>query len=77
MDNSKSLHGICYTILFLFYVFFFLFVCKACGLLASRTGIEPTSLALEGKVLTIGLPGKSQNFLFLVMIKCFSKYYLY
>ena len=32
---------------------------KACGILAPRPGIEPAPLALEGEVLTTGLPGKS------------------
>ena len=32
---------------------------EACGILVPFPGIEPTPLALEGKVLTTGLPGKS------------------
>ena len=32
---------------------------KACGILASRPGIEPVFYALEGRVLTTGPPGKS------------------
>ena len=32
---------------------------KACGILATQPGMEPTPLALEGKFLTTGLPGKS------------------
>ena len=31
----------------------------ACGILVSRPGIEPTSPALEGELLTTGPPGKS------------------
>ena len=31
----------------------------ACGILVPRPGIEPTSSALEGGVLTTGPPGKS------------------
>ena len=46
------------TILLLFYVLVF-FGRKACGILAPRPGIEPVLPALEGKVLTTGLPGKS------------------
>ena len=32
---------------------------EACGILIPWPGIEPTPSALEGKVLTTGLPGKS------------------
>ena len=32
---------------------------EACGILAPRPGIEPAPPALEGEVLTTGLPGKS------------------
>ena len=32
---------------------------KACGILAPWPGIEPALPALEGEVLTAGLPGKS------------------
>ena len=42
-------------ILFLFYFLVFL----ECGVLAPRLGIEPTPSALEGEVLTTGLPKKS------------------
>ena len=38
---------------------FWFFGQKACGILAPQPGIEPAPLALEGKVLTTGLPGKS------------------
>ena len=37
---------------------------KVCGILAPWPAIEPTTLALEGEVLTTGLPGKSPNILF-------------
>ena len=40
---------------------FWLFGCEACEILAPRPGIEPTSPALDGKVLTIGLLGVSQD----------------
>ena len=46
------------TLLLLFYVFGF-FGCKACGILAPQSRIEPMSLALEGRVPTTGLPGKT------------------
>ena len=38
---------------------FWFFGHEACGILAPGPGIEPTPPALEGKVLTTGLPGKS------------------
>ena len=47
------------TILLLFYVFWF-FGHEACGILAPQPGIKPTPPALEGEVLTTGLPRKSQ-----------------
>ena len=40
---------------------FFLGGHKACGILAPRLGIKSTPPALEGKVLTTGLPGKSPS----------------
>ena len=44
---------------------FWFFGCKACGILASQSGIEPTPAASEGEVFT-GLPGTSlkENILF-------------
>ena len=47
------------TILLLIYVFGFFCGCEARGILAPWSGIEPASPALEGEVLTTGLPGKS------------------
>ena len=38
---------------------FFFFGCEACGIIAPQPGIELAPAALEGKVLTTGLPGKS------------------
>ena len=38
---------------------FWIFGHKACGVLALQPGIEPAPPALEGKVLTTGLPGTS------------------
>ena len=46
---------------FVVVVFFFFFEHKACGILAPRLGIKSTPPALEGKVLTTGLPGKSYD----------------
>ena len=45
------------TILFLFYVFmFWFFSLKACGILATWSGIEPALPALEGKVPYYTIP---------------------
>ena len=38
---------------------FWFFGQEACGILAPQPGMEPTPAALEGEVLTTGLPGKS------------------
>ena len=38
---------------------FWFFGREACGILAPQPAIEPTPPALEGEVLTTGLPGKS------------------
>ena len=54
----KSLYWICYNIVSVWF-----FGCEACGLLGPWPGIEPVPCALEGKVLTTGLPGKSLSFL--------------
>ena len=43
----------CFSFMFRF------FGLKACEILASQPGIEPSPPALEHKVLTTGLPGKS------------------
>ena len=54
---------ICYNIasgVFLLLLLIF-FGCKERGILAPRSGIEPTTPALEGKVSTTGPPGKSQG----------------
>ena len=40
---------------------FWFFGPEACGILAPRPGIEPTSSALEGDVLTSGPPGSPYN----------------
>ena len=39
----------------------FYFGHEACGILALQLGIDPTFPALESKVITIGLPGKSSE----------------
>ena len=44
---------------------FWFFDPNVCVILAPQPGIEPTPSALEGKVLTIGPPGKSKNSLLL------------
>ena len=43
---------------------FWIFGSEVCGILAPQPGIKPAPLALEGKVLTTGLPGKDLYFLF-------------
>ena len=66
------------TILLLFYVFWF-FGREACGILAPRPGIEATPLALEGEVLTTGLPGKSHvmyfELIFVTSVKSVSRFF--
>ena len=52
------------TILLLLFVFC-LFGHEACGVLAPWPGIELTFLALEGEVLTTGLPQKSSSHIYL------------
>ena len=55
----------CITSLPLFYVFWFSGQ-QACGILAPWPGIVLSPPALEGKILTTGPPGKSQQFIFLI-----------
>ena len=43
---------------------FWFFGCKACGILALQPWLEPTPCALEGEVLTPGLPGKTLILIF-------------
>ena len=52
----KSLYLICYNIAS---VLFWFFGREACGILVPQQGIKPIPGALEGKVLTTALPGKS------------------
>ena len=48
------------SLIFFFFCFFFFWLChRACGILVLGPEIEPTSPTLEGKILTIGSPGKS------------------
>ena len=42
---------------------------KACGILVPQPGMEPTPPTLESKVLTTGLPGKSRDDGFCVVIE--------
>ena len=57
LKSLLNLLQYCFCFMFLF-LFFGL---EACGLLTSQPGIEPAAPMLEGEVLTIGPPGKSQN----------------
>ena len=43
---------------------------SACGILVPQPGIEPTSLAFGGGLLTTGPPGKSQVLLLQIMLLC-------
>ena len=47
---------------------FWFFGQEACGILASRPGIEPAPPALEGEVLTTGPPGKSPGPMYNTML---------
>ena len=51
---------------FLFYVLFFLAL-EACRILAAWPEFEPTLSALEGEVVTTGLPGRSPRNEFLIV----------
>ena len=61
----NCLYWVCQVLLLFM---FWIFGCKACGILAPQPGIIPTSFVLEGKVLTTGPPGKSQWYSFLELI---------
>ena len=50
------LYWVCYNVAV---VRFWVFGHKACGILVTQAGFEPTPSALEGEVLTTGPPGKS------------------
>ena len=62
------------TILLLFYVFGVLALNESCGILAPWPGIESALLALEGEVLTNGLPGKSTLYIYILGIKFINIY---
>ena len=47
---------------------FLFFGWEACNILVSWPGIEPTAPALEGEVLTTGLPRTSPETVFLINI---------
>ena len=49
---------------------FWFFGQEACGILAPQPGIKSAPPALEGKVLTTGLPGKSQAMYYLTLGSC-------
>ena len=51
---KKSLLNFCYNIAFVFYLFFWFFGLKACGILSPRLGIELALPAVEGEVLSRG-----------------------
>ena len=61
-SHFYSVYWICYHIVcFLFWIFW----PRGMWDLSSQTGIEPAPPALEGEVLTTGLPGKSLEFLYI------------
>ena len=70
VDLFKSLYYICYNIVSVF--MFWFFGCEACGILVPQSGIESAPLALEGKVLTTGLPGKSPKYILSPFSPCSS-----
>ena len=51
------------------FVSVFCFGLEACGILASQSGVELTPCALEGEMLTTGLPGKSLFSIFSVVYR--------
>ena len=57
-----------------FFLMFWFFVCKTCGILAPQPGIEPVSLALKCEGLTTGRPGKSWIILILEKKKKWTNY---
>ena len=59
LKSLLSLLQYCFCFMFL------VFGCEAHGILSPRTGIEPAPPALEGKILTTGLPLKSTLLLFI------------
>ena len=49
------------------YIYIYIYAVEACGILASRPGMEPTPPALEGEVLTLDCQG-SPLWRFLIVI---------
>ena len=48
---------------------------KACGILAPQSRLEPTSPALEGQILTTGLPGTSHLFILFFFFPSIHSYF--
>ena len=59
----KSLYWIYYNIASMFVVVVVVLATEACGIPTPQAGIKPMPLALEGKILATGPPGKSQDLL--------------
>ena len=59
-SEKSLLNSLQYCLCFMFWFF----GQEACRILASWPGIEPAPSALEGEVLTTGLPGKPPNGIF-------------
>ena len=57
--KKKSLLNLLQYYFFFFNFMFWFFGCKTCGILTPPSGVKPAAPALEGEVLTTGLPGKS------------------
>ena len=69
-----------YVFCFLILFFFLFFGREACGILAPWPGIKPAPLALEGKVLTTGPPGKPlcpflNHFLLLLLVLSYNPHF--
>ena len=52
--------------LFILFIWLHWVLVKACGILVSQPGIDPVSPALQGGLLTSGLPGKSPLLILLI-----------
>ena len=61
LDLYLSLKSLLNLLQYCFWLTFWGFDHKACGILAPWLGIEPTLPILEGEVLITGLPGRSLN----------------
>ena len=75
LKSLLNLLQYCFCFMFRF------FVCKAFGILASPPEIKPALLALEGQVLTSGLPEKSLSIYFTFCLEgqcfCTSTFFLF